>query len=146
MCKIDIIRIIVMGIYLFVASIIDIRNKIISSYYLMLGGGVMLLLYMAEPFNGISLTMGIAVGIFLIVVAIGSKGRIGIADGVILIVLSFGLGWSVIYILLYSLLGASIFSMILLRFKKKTKKFEIPFVPFYLIAFMLQVAYEIKRI
>lgn len=129
-------------LYLLRMSVEDIRYKSVPYAHLAVGAGLMLLFYLGEPFSVFSLIFGIGTGILLIVCSVLTKGSVGIGDGVILAIIGMAMGFSTIYILIYSFLAVSATAFLLLTLAKKQYRYEIPLIPFYLLGFSAQVLYE----
>ncbi len=142
MLSINLVRIIVLALYLFVVSIIDIKYKSLSVFLVILGIIMMSILYIFSPYNIYSLLGGIAVGIIVILISFITKEAIGIGDGMILIIIGLGVGASTIYIFLYSLIVLSICATLFIIVRKKNYKLEIPMIPFYFIGVIFQIFYD----
>lgn len=129
-----------MAVILLVLSLFDIKKKEIPLW----GTGILLIpavcaVVMAGKGNTnlIILLSGIAVGIFVIITAAVTNGKIGIGDGLVLCVLGLALGFIKTCILFLSALFlAAFFSGIMLLFKKCGLKSTVPFLPFLFISYL----------
>ncbi|MDO5695609.1 MAG: hypothetical protein Q4P30_02470 [Eubacteriales bacterium] len=99
-------------------------------------------LYILNPFGSRSLFAGLAVGVFVCIAALLSKGAVGLGDGLILLVIALGTGRTTVSIFLYGITIVSMVAMISLTVFRRKRQFEIPVIPFYLIGFVIQVCYE----
>lgn len=142
MLPVEVFRLLILAIFLIIGSLVDIKKKSVSGYYLVFGILGMLFMYLIAPFNVMSLVVGIVTGLGVILIAWASKEAIGVGDGLVLLMIGIGVGSSALYVFLYSLVAVSLFSVILMKVKHKKRKFEIPLIPFYLFGFIVQVFYE----
>lgn len=130
-------RMMIVGIYLLIVSITDLRARKISktvTFLCLLG--IIISFIMERKMPGILSLSGIAVGLFLVGLSIITKGAIGIGDGIVFCMTGFSLGFVDNFSLLcMSLLGGGIVSIFLIVFKKAGRKDRIPFVPFICIAY-----------
>ena len=133
-------RIILPGILLIYTSITDIKNRTISGIALILFGMAGLICL----FFGRSLTypdsiFGALIGVILVIVSLSTKGELGMGDALLLLVTGIFLGFEKnLSLLLTALILSSLYSVFLL-IKDKSLKREYPFVPFLLIAYILQI-------
>ncbi len=135
----EIIKIIVLGIFLFVEGIRDLRKHKVSMIMVVAAGvlGVILQFGIIQE-NGLEILGGILIGIVLLSFAKMTREKIGYGDGWIFVVTGIYLGFrGNIYLLLLSLFGASWVSIFLLMFKKANRKTELPFVSFMLPGYLL---------
>lgn len=124
--------------YLTFCSITDIHSKriniLISGIYLLIG--IFFNMYFIKN-DLIILFMNLSTGLLLALIAKITKGAIGYGDSLIFFVISFYIpSFSTLYILFFSLVTASLFSILLLL-KKYSKKYRIPFAPFIQIGFFI---------
>lgn len=83
---------------------------------------------------------GAAVGIAVLLVAWLGRECIGIGDGIILVVSGVFLGfWKNVMLLLTALILAAITALFLIVVKRKERKYRLPFVPFLLVAYLMQL-------
>lgn len=121
-----------------IESLEDLRNKRLTVWILCLTGIVGVILHAVfQRGEYLSLLGGIAVGVIMIVVSLLSRGRVGLGDGLMLTVTGIYLGFekNLVLFVLSQLLTAC-YALFLLVFRKKKGSYEIPFVPFMLIAYV----------
>lgn len=83
---------------------------------------------------------GVAVGIAILFVAWLGRECVGIGDGIILVVSGVFLGfWRNLMLLLTALLLAAVAALFLIVVKRKERKYRLPFVPFLLAAYLMQL-------
>lgn len=76
-------------------------------------------------------------GLFVLLLTFVTKGGIGEGDGILLMTMGIFLGGTdVLRIFTYALFFAGSYALFLFFFKKKSRKYEIAFVPFLLLAFI----------
>ncbi len=98
--------------------------------------GLIINLVYTEPDFKI-LISNLIVGFFLVLISIFTRGGIGMGDAIIFLILALFLDHnSNVYILFFSLLLATIPSIILIIVKHK-KNYTLPFVPFITSAVLL---------
>lgn len=136
--EIDIWIKVLVGIMLCICGIKDMRTKTVPLYII---GITAVLLCIALPFAGkmviIDIIGGIFPGLLLLIVSKVSRGQIGMGDGIVFCVTGIGLGlWLNIWLLMYSLLLAAVFGLLLMIVKRAGKRRAIPFMPFVFIAYI----------
>ena len=135
----EIIKIIVMGVFLLIEGIRDLEKHKVSIITVVIAGviGVILQFGIIQE-NGLEILGGILIGIVLLLLAKITREKIGYGDGWIFVVTGIYLGFhSNMYLLLLSLFLASLVSICLLVFKKVNRKTELPFVSFILPGYLL---------
>lgn len=135
----EIIKIIVLGVFLLIEGIRDLQKHKVSMITVMIAGilGVIFQFGIIQE-NGLKIIGGILIGIVLLSLAKITREKIGYGDGWIFVVTGIYLGFhSNMYLLLLSLFLASLVSICLLVFKKVNKKTELPFVSFVLPSYLL---------
>ncbi len=135
----EIIKIIVLGVFLLIEGIRDLRKHRVSMITIVIAGvlGVILQFSIIRE-NGLEILGGILIGIMLLLLAKMTREKIGYGDGWIFVVAGIYLGFrGNIYLLLLSLFLASSASICLLVFKKVNRKTELPFVSFLLPGYLL---------
>jgi leader peptidase (prepilin peptidase)/N-methyltransferase len=129
---------IILFLWLLLCSIQDIKKKTIN-IYLILTGFVMLLIGMlwSGEYSFLYYFGGISLGLILLCISFITKDQVGTGDGLIVCITGLCLGFSRnAMLLVISLLGSAIFSIVLLTFKLAGRKKTIPFVPFLLLGYM----------
>lgn len=138
----EIIKIVVLGVFLFLEGIRDLRKHKVSMIMVVVVGiigGVLQINSIRE--NGMGILSGIFVGIILLLLAKITREKIGYGDGWIFVVTGVYLGFrDNIYLLLLALFLASLVSIFLLAIKKVNGKTELPFVSFMLPSYLLLFA------
>lgn len=118
--------------FLFVAAWIDYKNKelpLVLIILMALFGIVFQIVVRQVAFW--NLFLGCLIGILFLGIGKITRQALGYGDGLILVATGIFLGFSEnVLLLLLGVLLASVFSIGLLMFRKKTKKDEIPFMPF----------------
>lgn len=135
----EIIKIVVLGVFLLIEGIRDLQKHKVSMITVMIAGilGVIFQFGIIQE-NGLKIIGGILIGIVLLSLAKITREKIGYGDGWIFVVTGIYLGFhSNMYLLLLSLFLASLVSICLLVFKKVNKKTELPFVSFVLPSYLL---------
>jgi len=80
---------------------------------------------------------GILVGVFCLVVSKVTRQGLGYGDSLLILFLGACVGlWKLTGVLLIAFLSSAIFSIFLLTFRKKKRKYSYPFIPFLLLGFM----------
>ena len=130
-------------VFLILASIPDIKWKVIPKNLILTGGFLGFLYQLSVSLFGedhfhilrfmINTVDGLLPGFGLLLLAFATKKGIGIGDGLMLMVLGLfeggALAWKV---LLWGLFLQSIFAIILLVLRKAGRNTKIPFIPFLL--------------
>lgn len=87
---------------------------------------------------------GVAIGIFMLLLSKITREAIGYGDGVVILVSGIYLGFvQNLTMLLYGLFLSAIISGILLVFRKRKWRDQVPFVPFLLAAYLLMQFVEL---
>lgn len=126
------------GLLLVIVAIQDIRWKKIKVGVVLLAA---ILLGMCIPFcSALSLlnrVFGLTLGLGVMLLSKGTRGKIGLGDGLVLGVTGMGLGfWGNMELFALALSIAAVFSIGLLVFRKANRKKAIPFMPFLLMAYL----------
>lgn len=138
-------EIIIVGSLLLISSLLDICYKKISLILLTLYflGGLVWRIGFCN-ISVIAVLSGITIGMFMLLISKLSNGAVGMGDGLLLIVTGCLLGIRKNLMLLFvGLVVAALVSLFLIVIKKVKKNYEIPFVPFLLIAYVGMVFHEI---
>lgn len=122
-----------------ICSYEDIKNKHIRVGWLAFFAAAGIILWVIEgKWNIIEILLAILPGLFVLLLAFGTRGGIGEGDGVLLMTIGTFLGGAgVLQIFVYALFLAGGYASFLLLAKKKGRKYEIAFVPFLLLAFLV---------
>lgn len=124
------------GIWLLVMSILDIRKRTVPVWLLVLGG-ILAAISVCQQNAFLAMGMGMLPGIGLLLIAFLTK-KAGYGDGIVLVILGMvsGGGESLL-IFSISLFLSAIFSMVLLVLRKAGRNTRIPFLPFLTIGWLL---------
>lgn len=121
-----------------ICSITDVRRQEIHSLMVLAFGiaGVLVHLWKRE-LSIRSLAAGAAIGLFVMLLSILSKGVVGIGDGLVLTVSGIYLGGiQNMRLLCGGLLLTAVYGCILLLFLRRKRTETIPFVPFLLVSYV----------
>lgn len=131
------LREIMLGIFLAVSAVIDMKYKEVSVKVLLFFGSVGVLFFMiGRPVSWQEEIGGVLIGAVILLLYKVTRGEIGSGDGYLLMVTGLFLGLSRnVELLLGGLLLAAVWSAVLLALKKVSRKHEIPFVPFLFLSF-----------
>lgn len=135
---IKLITIFILYIYLIICTVSDIKTKKISLKlsFVFLFLGLFIYLFFIKA-DAIILLYNLMPGICLLLVSLFTKGAVGCGDAVILMIMSFYIpSASVLIILFFSLLAASVISVILM-IKKYSRKYALPFAPFITLGYTI---------
>lgn len=128
-----------LGVFFILGTYFDLKYKGLPKWFL--AGGFLLSLILCGIFKPVSLVemlSGMAVGGALLLISLLTKGALGLGDGLFLVVVGIHLGvGAVITVLAFGLLISAIFSLVLLVFRKVSRKSSVPFVPFLTVAYVI---------
>ena len=127
---------------MFWGALQDFRKRKIRTDYLWIGGIVGFVYKLTEIIKGnnnlVNWIIALFPGFIMLIIAKYTKEKIGFGDGWIFIVLGNVLTAAEIwYVLQIAIILITIFSMILILSKKVSKEYEIPFLPFLLVAYLI---------
>lgn len=138
------------GVFLFLLwnSWNDIRKREIVPWSILLFLVFRLLIFLIQipKLDGqvwaevMEMATGVIPGILVLIIGRVSRGMIGMGDGLVLIVIGAYIGaTAVISVMMWSFLGASVWCMVFLCLKRYRLKSRIPFVPFLLMGYGIQL-------
>ncbi len=138
MNQLQIVISIILFLWLLLCSMQDMKKKRINIYLILAGFLVVLISTVWNgEFNILYHLGGMSLGLLLLCISFITKGQIGVGDGLIVCITGLCLGFSRnAMLLLISLFGSAIFSIVLLSFRLAGRKKTIPFVPFLLFGYM----------
>ena len=124
-----------------ICSVQDVRKKQISVWIAAVFAVTGIVLYIwKNPFPLPELFGGMALGGILLVLSLLTRESIGTGDGLLLVVTGLYLGfWENLWLILGALALASLGSLVLVVVCKKGRTYEIPFVPFMLISYVVMI-------
>ncbi len=133
-------KFVLVGVYLLLMSVWDIRKKEIPMIPGILCGIAVTGLQLVERNSLTSWLPGVAVALFLLAVGKLSRGGVGDGDALVYLVTGLCLGLADnLAVLVISLFLASLTALVLLVFCHVGKKYEMAFIPFTTVAFGLVV-------
>lgn len=121
-----------------ICSYEDIKDKKIHTRWLLTFSveGI-LLWFFWERCSIIEMLLAILPGLLLLFLAFITKGGIGEGDGMLLIVIGIFLGGAYAFkIFVYALFLSGSYALFLFIIRKKSRKYEMAFVPFLLLSFV----------
>ena len=130
-------------LFLSIGTISDIRKHTLPVILLVVSGVIGLLISLTtDPINSCTVTYWILTfvpGAVFIGISLISEGKMGMGDALAILIIGIFLGGreSVLSVL-YAMSAATIVSIVLLAFKKASKKTELPFMPFLLLGCILE--------
>jgi leader peptidase (prepilin peptidase)/N-methyltransferase len=129
------------GIFLFICTYTDIKDKCINVNICIVFGVIGLIYkYFCNSIGLMSVAMAILPGILLLMISIISKGSVGKGDAVVTGTMGLYVGGvKTILILSNGILILCIVGIICMLIMKKDKSYRIPFVPFLTIGFIYQI-------
>ena len=131
-------------LFLGIASLMayaDWKEQKISLVMLLSGGAAGILVQLAfREQTAAEVICGAGIGGLVLMLALVSREAVGAGDGMILIVAGIILGFlGVLELLMTALLLTGIAALFLLVVKRKGRAYRLPFVPFLLAAYLLQL-------
>lgn len=122
-----------------ICSYEDLKNRRICAGWLAIFAAEGLLYWMfCKGGLSVGIIKAMLPGLLLLLLAVGSKGGIGCGDGLLFMVIGIFMGGDcVLTILLFAVILCGIYAFYLSVARKKEKKYEIAFVPFALVSFLL---------
>ncbi len=136
------IRLTLLG-YLLVAAVADWKTKRVSVPFSVAAGIAACAIHLFEKDGFLAWAPGCLPGIFLFLVAYLTRQAVGYGDACVLAVIGLFLGFSqTVGIFVTALLLLCPVSLICLIWKR-SRKYQLPFVPFYLAAYGCWLAGEI---
>lgn len=136
-----------MLIYLSVCLYTDIKNKNINLFLSLIFSIIGLSFYlfsMTLHYNLFDFIFSVFVGILIIFLSMVTNKSIGKGDGLIFITIGSYLPFQFnISVLLYAFIFSALFSLVLIVFKKCTRKHMIAFTPFVYFGYLLYITLQI---
>jgi len=106
--------------------------------YFAIAGGFCWIILIKQPIT--MLILAIIPGFVMLFFSFVSRGSIGQGDGILLMILGLYLGTAAtVRIIVYSVFLSAFYALYLYFGKNKGKDYEMPFVPFLLAAFLLDI-------
>ncbi|MCQ2530367.1 MAG: prepilin peptidase [Lachnospiraceae bacterium] len=135
----EIVREILLLGFLFVAAWIDYKKKELPLVLIVsMGLSGIVFQIIVRQMSFLNLLFGSLIGILFLGIGKITRQALGYGDGFILVATGIFLGFSEnVLLLLLGVLLAAGFSIGLMIFRKKTKKDEIPFLPFLFTGYVL---------
>ena len=127
--------------WLLTASVLDFRRRRIPVWLLALGGAAVIPAVLFEcaglPEEWWAVCRGCIPGILLLGMALVTR-KAGVADGVAMLYMGLLLKEKCLAVFAFSLLLISLYSGILLVFRKAGRNTELPYLPFLTVAWVLE--------
>ena len=122
-------------------SVEDIRKRTVPVIPMMIWGMAGVLLHLYHGRIGCdSMLGGLIPGIAVYILSILTHERIGKGDAILLIVTGIYMGfWGNIFMLWIGMILAAVGGVVSMAFFKKSKHYELPFVPFLFAGFLMIV-------
>ncbi len=116
----------------------DIRTREIRIIYILIFAIAGIVLNILTPPESISsILCGVLTGVVVLIFSILSNEKIGKGDALLLMVIGLYLGFYMTIALLWlASIMAAIFGIAIIGIKKEKLRYEIPFVPFLLVAYI----------
>lgn len=135
---------VILGIVLFLFSIIDIKKREISNIAVIAAGILfIILLGFNSEISMVNGILGMVIGGILYVISKATHGKIGVGDSFIFCISGLGIGiWNNIELLMCSLFLSAIYSIFLLTFRHANRQMTIPFIPFIFLGYLSQVIFS----
>lgn len=138
--RIEDLQAIVLGGILAIQSFYDLKRKELPVLVTVTGAGIGLLFWIILGNRSITLFAGFLPGILLLLFAKISREAIGYGDGLLIVMMGMYLKInSLISVCMWAFSLAGVVALFLLITAKKKGKQEIPFVPFLLVGFLMEV-------
>lgn len=116
----------------------DIKERKITVSTVMISGIIGICLHLIFQTESIfNMLLGTLPGLFLLLICILSKGRMGIGDAMLLMLTGLYLGLeNNLYLLFYSVMLCGFWAWILLLFFRKQSNYPIPYAPFLFVSYI----------
>lgn len=136
-------KFVVLSLWLGIMAVLDLRWKRIPVWLLAVGGIIMTFMAVNRCAQGtkdtVELVWGLIPGILLLLLTVTTR-KVGIADGIVLLLFSMPLDYRECFVsFVLSLLIMSLVSLFLLVLNKIKGNSKLPYLPFLLAGYMLQV-------
>ena len=130
---------IILGVILLIQGIIDIRHREIPFSVSAIGAIVGIGICIWEERELIGLLLAVLPGIFALLFAKISHESLGYGDGVLFVVMGIYLSWeTVLAVGMFAFSIAGVCALVLIVIFRKKGNYQIPFVPFLTIAYILR--------
>ncbi|MBO4375605.1 MAG: prepilin peptidase [Lachnospiraceae bacterium] len=130
-----------LGIFLFICSITDLKEREIKPIVLIFFGTAATVLYILfRPVGLYEEAAGIVIGLFFVALYFITDEKIGLGDGLLMIVTGIFLGGRQnASLIMIAMLLSAVYSIVFLVIKKADKKTSFAFVPFVFAAFLIRL-------
>lgn len=130
---------ILIGAVLFMAAIMDIKNKKVKiSFIVVLGLFCVFSVILNKNVNIWEICGGIALGLSMIGLSVITNNQIGKGDGMVIAMLGISLGFrDCLMVIAFASVVMAFLSIVLLLLKKANKKTRLPFIPALFISFVV---------
>ena len=135
---------IILCIFLIIGTFLDIKKRSVPVILLLIFGALALPLscFFGQIKDGAlwDELSGLLLGLVFIGITVISEGKLGMGDSFVIMISGLYLGGlRATVMILYGMIAASLVSVFLLVVKRRSGKTELPFIPFLLSAFILQL-------
>lgn len=131
---------IILGGILLIQGIFDLKDKQIPLVVCAIGAGMGIGICIYEERGILSLLQAILPGVFALLFARFSKETMGYGDGLMLVIMGMYLSWEALLTVGMLAFGiAGIVALLLLVVFHKKGSFQIPFVPFLTVSYILYI-------
>ena len=124
-------------------SYTDIKNRTVPVPGIVIFSAAAFLSFV--PGSGLTLLQaagGALTGLVFLVISFLTKGEIGSGDGLVIALTGIYLGfWKNAELLVCALFMCAIYSLVLVVVSRKSKRYEVPFVPFMLAGYVLMLGF-----
>ena len=136
-------KFVILSLWLGIMAVLDLRWKRIPVWLLVVGGMIVTIMsfneYTQADKSFAELVWGLVPGALLLLMSVATK-KAGIADGIVLLLLSLPLDYRECIVgFVLSLLIMSFVSLLLLVLGKVKGNSKLPYLPFLLAGYMIQV-------
>ncbi len=128
----------IVTVFLFFMSVEDVksRNIYIAPCIGMFFGGI--ILWIVQKNSVLEIVYGVLIAVLICILNKITGGGVGLGDGAVFLAISSWVGKSSMGIFLVALFITGAMSVILVLMKKISVKTQLPFVPFILLAYVLE--------
>ena len=124
-------------IFLIICTYFDMKTRMLPVCLLIVGGTGAFIVRIMIYENWWVHIAGMVLGIVFLGISKVTKEALGYGDSFLILILGAFIGlWQMLLVLVIAFISTALFSMIVLIFKKMSKKKSFPFVPFLLLGFI----------
>lgn len=137
--NIELLKYIVILIFLAVFTLYDIKNMQIPIIYVLLFALSVIGICIADSdYNAVDIIVRVLPGVFLLLISFVTSQAVGYGDGLVMVLIGLLLDINMVTsLLLTALILSSVVSVLALISKKANRQTRLPFMPFLLIAWLI---------